>query len=120
MALAETVKLCVRFLDNIIDACHYPVDEIAQMSHANRKIGLGIMGFADCLFMLGIPYDSKAAIDIGRKIMKFVNEHAQQASGELAKASRAFPELADKYLGDAEKNERCETPRSPALRRPAR
>ena len=90
-ALAETVGLSVRFLDNVIDACHYPVDEIAQMSHANRKIGLGVMGFADCLFMLGIPYDSTAAITFGRKIMKFVNEQAQQASAELAKIRGPFP-----------------------------
>jgi ribonucleoside-diphosphate reductase alpha chain len=89
--LAETVKLAVRFLDNIIDACHYPVDEIAQMSHANRKIGLGIMGFADCLFMLGIAYDSKAAIELGGKIMKFINEHAQEASAELARLKGPFP-----------------------------
>jgi ribonucleoside-diphosphate reductase alpha chain len=90
-SLAETVKLSVRFLDNVIDACHYPVDAIAQMSHANRKIGLGVMGFADCLFMLGIPYDSAAAISLGRKIMKFVNDHAQAASGELAKLRGPFP-----------------------------
>jgi ribonucleoside-diphosphate reductase alpha chain len=89
--LAETVKLSVRFLDNVIDACHYPVDEIAQMSHANRKIGLGVMGFADCLFMLEIPYDSKAAIELGRKIMKFINEQAQDASAELAKLKGSFP-----------------------------
>jgi ribonucleoside-diphosphate reductase alpha chain len=90
-ALAKTVKICVRFLDNIIDACHYPVDEIAQMSHANRKIGLGVMGFADCLFMLSVPYDSKEAIELGRKIMKFINQEAQDASAELAKLRGPFP-----------------------------
>jgi len=61
-ALAETVKLAVRFLDNIIDACDYPVRDTIQLAQANRKIGLGVMGCADCLFMLEIPYDSAQGV----------------------------------------------------------
>ena len=89
--LAETTKLGVRFLDNIIDACHYPVTQTAEIARANRKIGLGVMGFADCLFMLGIPYDSKEGVAIAESIMKFINDKARQASGELAEKRGCFP-----------------------------
>jgi ribonucleoside-diphosphate reductase alpha chain len=94
-ALAETTELGVRFLDNIIDACHYPVTETAEIARANRKIGLGVMGFADCLFMLGIPYDSKKGVAMGELIMKFINEKARQASSELAKERGCFPNWQD-------------------------
>ncbi len=90
-ALGETVKLSVRFLDNILDACHYPVSNTARLARANRKIGLGVMGFADCLFMLGIPYDSKQGINFGESIMKFINDSARRASSELAEQRGAFP-----------------------------
>ncbi len=89
--LAEAVKLGVRFLDNIIDVCHYPVEDTMELSRANRKIGLGIMGFADCLFLLGIPYDSKQGIEFGANLMKFINEKAHQASSELAEQKGEFP-----------------------------
>jgi ribonucleoside-diphosphate reductase alpha chain len=89
--LAETVKLAVRFLDNIIDACHYPVEDSARLAQANRKIGLGVMGFADCLFMLGIPYDSQKGIDFGKSVMKFINSVARRTSGELAELRGPFP-----------------------------
>jgi len=90
-ALAETVKLAVRFLDNIIDVCNYPVRNTVRLAQANRKIGLGVMGFADCLFMLGIPYDSQQAVDFGRKLMSFVNSNAHQASSTLANLRGPFP-----------------------------
>jgi ribonucleoside-diphosphate reductase alpha chain len=90
-ALAENVKLAVRFLDNIIDACDYPVRDTIQLAHANRKIGLGVMGFADCLFMLEIPYDSEQGVDFGSKVMSFINENARKASGELADLRGPFP-----------------------------
>jgi ribonucleoside-diphosphate reductase alpha chain len=89
--LAETTKLGVRFLDNILDACKYPVTQTAQIAHDNRKIGLGVMGFADMLFMLGIRYDSRQGEELGESIMKFVNEKARQASSELAEKRGAFP-----------------------------
>ena len=94
-ALAETVALAVRFLDNILDACNYPVEATMRLAHANRKIGLGVMGFADCLFALGIPYDSRQGVEFGSKLMKFVNEHARRASGELAKLRGPFPNWSD-------------------------
>jgi len=88
--LAETVKLAVRFLDNVVDACDYPVEDSARLAHANRKIGLGVMGFADCLFALGIPYDSPQGVAFGAAVMKFVNDNARQASAELAKLRGPF------------------------------
>jgi ribonucleoside-diphosphate reductase alpha chain len=90
-ALARTVRLSVRFLDNIIDMCEYPVRDTIRLSHGNRKIGLGVMGFADCLFMLGIPYDSKKGIEFGSKLIGFINKSARKASGELANMRGPFP-----------------------------
>jgi ribonucleoside-diphosphate reductase alpha chain len=90
-ALAEAVKIGVRFLDNIIDICDYPVRDTVRLAHDNRKIGLGVMGFADCLFALGISYDSKQSIEFGAEIMKFINDKAHQASAELAVLRGPFP-----------------------------
>ena len=89
--LSKTVELSVRFLDNILDACNYPVTETAAIAKANRKIGLGVMGFADCLFLLGISYDSKWGVKFGESIMKFINDNARQASSELAEKRGPFP-----------------------------
>jgi ribonucleoside-diphosphate reductase alpha chain len=89
--LAETTKLSVRFLDNILDACHYPVTQTAKIAHDNRKIGLGVMGFADMLFLLGVRYDSRQGVELGESIMKFINDNARQASSELAEKRGAFP-----------------------------
>ena len=90
-ALAETVKLGVRFLDNIIDVCNYPVRDTVRLAQANRKIGLGLMGFADCLFLLGIPYDSPQAVEFATALMKFVNDNARAASCDLADLRGPFP-----------------------------
>jgi ribonucleoside-diphosphate reductase alpha chain len=90
-ALAETVKLAVRFLDNTIDVCNYPVRDTIRLAQANRKIGLGVMGFADCLFLLGIPYDSQQGIKFGEIVSKFINENAHQASNTLADLRGPFP-----------------------------
>jgi ribonucleoside-diphosphate reductase alpha chain len=90
-ALGEIVKLGVRFLDNILDACNYPVTETAVIAKANRKIGLGVMGFADCLFMLGIQYDSSKGVELGESIMKFINDTARLAGSDLAEKRGPFP-----------------------------
>jgi len=90
-SLAKNTKLAVRFLDNIIDVCDYPVKETARLAQANRKIGLGVMGFADCLFLLGLPYDSQQGIRFGSQVMKFINDAAHQASAELADSRGPFP-----------------------------
>ncbi|MBN1807100.1 MAG: adenosylcobalamin-dependent ribonucleoside-diphosphate reductase [Sedimentisphaerales bacterium] len=93
--LDETVRLSVRFLDNIIDVCEYPVSDTTQLSQGNRKIGLGVMGFADCLFMLGIPYDSKKGVEFGSELMSFINKSARKASNELANMRGPFPNWHD-------------------------
>jgi len=88
--LKETIHLSVHFLDNTIDMSRYPLDEIDQMVKSNRKIGLGIMGFADLLFMLNLPYDSKDAIDTAEQIMSFLQKESHAASCALAKTRGNF------------------------------
>ena len=89
--LKEVVKLSVRFLDNVIDANNYPLQQIHDMTVANRKIGLGVMGWSDMLIHLGIPYSSTEAIALGEKIMRFINDEGHEASRELAKVRGPFP-----------------------------
>ncbi len=82
--LGRTVKLAVHFLDNTIDVNEYAIPEIRAMNLQTRKIGLGVMGFADMLVSLGIPYDSAEAVAVGRDVMRFVKEQSDIASGDLA------------------------------------
>ncbi|MFQ5801110.1 MAG: adenosylcobalamin-dependent ribonucleoside-diphosphate reductase, partial [Candidatus Hydrothermarchaeales archaeon] len=89
--LESTIKHCVRFLDNVIDASRFPLKEIERMTKANRKIGLGIMGFAEMLIQLGVPYDSDEAVTTGKKLMKFIGEKAIVASVELGEEKGSFP-----------------------------
>jgi ribonucleoside-diphosphate reductase alpha chain len=89
--LAATVKTAVRFLDNVIDVNKFPLKQIEEMTKKTRKIGLGIMGFADMLVMLGVAYDSEEALHIAGDTMKFIGEEAFKASVELGKERGAFP-----------------------------
>ncbi len=89
--LEKTVKLSTRFLDNVIEANKYPLPEIDEMTRANRKIGLGVMGWADMLIMLEIPYNSPDGIALGERIMRFVNEKSHEESILLAEERGAFP-----------------------------
>ncbi|MBN1795316.1 MAG: adenosylcobalamin-dependent ribonucleoside-diphosphate reductase [Sedimentisphaerales bacterium] len=89
--LAAAVKLAVRFLDNVIDSAQYPVRDTVKLAQANRKIGLGVMGFADTLFLLSIPYDSSKGIEFGEQLMSFINENAHKASAALAAERGPFP-----------------------------
>ncbi len=89
--LKRTVRLCVRFLDNVIDASRFPLRRIKKMTMANRKIGLGVMGFAEMLIGLGIPYDSEEAVKIAGELMKVTSDEAVAASVELAEERGSFP-----------------------------
>ena len=89
--LQETITLAVRFLDNVIDRNHYPLKEIEIATLRTRKIGLGIMGFADLLLALGIPYDTDAAIAQATSLMSFVQARAHEASRQLALQRSLFP-----------------------------
>ncbi len=89
--LSETVKSAIHFLDNVIDMNRYPLEEIERMVERNRKVGLGLMGWADMLIQLGIPYNTEEAIKLGEKVMKFINDEAIAISQELAKTRGAFP-----------------------------
>lgn len=89
--LASLISLSVRFLDNAIDANKYPIPEIEKMHKGNRKIGLGVMGWADMLIKLGIRYNSPRAFKLACEIMSFIRNHARNASSELARQRGAFP-----------------------------
>jgi ribonucleoside-diphosphate reductase alpha chain len=91
--LREIVWRSVRFLDNVIDMSEYPLPEIEKMARGNRKIGLGVMGFADMLFQLGVPYDSEQALDVAEKVMAFIREEAREASVALGRERGVFPNL---------------------------
>ena len=88
--LQHTVELAVRFLDNTIDMSKYPLPEITDMVHGNRKIGLGVMGFADLLYQLHIPYNSAEALDTAETVMRFFQETSHKASQALAEERGTF------------------------------
>ncbi len=89
--LRETVHESTRFLDDVIDANNYPLPQIDRICKNNRKIGIGIMGFADALFMLGVAYDSPEGIDWGKRFMKFVDDESHNYSEKLADERGSFP-----------------------------
>lgn len=91
--LGEIVDISTHFLDNVVDANIYPLKEIKDMTKRNRKIGLGIMGFADLLYMLGIPYKSEDALKVAEEIMKFIQDRSHKKSIELGALKGPFPNI---------------------------
>ncbi|MFH1703502.1 MAG: adenosylcobalamin-dependent ribonucleoside-diphosphate reductase, partial [Nitrospirota bacterium] len=89
--LTEDIKAAVRFLDNVIDVNKYPLPEIEKMHRGNRKIGLGVMGWADMLILLGIPYNHKRAFRLASDLMRVIRNTTRQASVELAEVRGVFP-----------------------------
>lgn len=89
--LKDVIKTAVRFLDNIIDVNCYPIPEIERATKATRKIGLGVMGWADLLYKLKIPYNSERALELANKVMCYIREKAHLYSCELAKEKGTFP-----------------------------
>ncbi len=89
--LKETVTIGVRLLDNVVTICKYPLEKVDQVVKGNRKIGLGVMGWADLLVKLGIPYNSKAAFVLAEKTMKFISDTARETSVQIAEKKGSFP-----------------------------
>jgi len=93
--LKRVVRSAVHFLDNVIDASLFPLPEIDQLVKTNRKIGLGVMGFADMLLKLEIPYNSDRALQLAENLMKFINDESKQMSRELARDRGPFPAFGE-------------------------
>ncbi len=110
--LGQVVELATRFLDNVIEVNNYPIEQIAEITRANRKIGLGVMGWADLLILLGIPYNSNEAVELAEKVMQFIHETAWGASRLLAKERGPFPNYEGSVFVDRGKpvrNATCTT-----------
>ena len=98
-ALRRVVHLSTHFLDNVIDANRYPLPQISDLANRIRRIGLGVMGWADLLIRVGVSYSSPEGVELGRKLMAFVDEESRKASEKLAKVRGVFPEWEHSIWG---------------------
>jgi len=89
--LAEVIEIAVKFLDNVIDTNDYPLERIREQTLKTRKIGLGVMGWADALIDMGVPYDSETAVELAKHVMKFIKEKAHDVSIKLVKSRGPYP-----------------------------
>ena len=103
-SLRKVVHYAVRFLDNVLDVSNYPLPEIQKVCQGNRKIGLGVMGFADMLVRLGIPYDSDEALVVAEEVMDFINVEARKASAKLAEERGDFPNINKSTVSSPQRN----------------
>lgn len=117
--LKKVVGVAVRFLDNVIDVSEYQIPQIAEITRLNRKVGLGVMGWADLLILLGIPYDSEEAIEQAQAVMSFISQEALKASIELAKERGPFPRWFQENIYKNDLHDRAGIERSPEPRRNA-
>lgn len=102
--LCKIVELSIIFLDNVIDMNRYPMPEIEKMALGNRKIGLGVMGWADMLIKLRLPYNSEEAVALGEKVMGFIKDKAFKQSQKLAQSRGAFPNFKDSIYKEPIRN----------------
>ena len=98
--LGQTVDTAVHFLDNVIDVNKYPIPEIDRVTKLTRKVGLGVMAFADLLMLLGVPYNSQEGVEIGQQIMGFIQRRAKEQSRHLAETRGAFPLFGESIYKD--------------------